>query len=86
MQQTENRFHQFRSIGAKPSRTTEVLGQCSCCHDMFGVLVFRHKGQLYAQETGSLRMVKVSKDESCLVHRQGICNGEVKLYGSERYE
>jgi hypothetical protein len=82
--QTESRFRMLRPIGG-PIRTIEVLGQCQCCHDLFGVLIFRHKGELYAQETASMHMVKASGGKSCLVHRRGICNGEVKLYGSEWY-
>lgn len=75
----------IRASGGRQTRTIEVLGQCQCCHDMFSVLVFRYKGQLLAHETARLHMIKVSDGEHCLVHRRGICNGEVKLYGSETW-
>jgi hypothetical protein len=85
-QQTEDRPHLRVIRGTEyPPRTVEVLGQCQCCHDMFSVLIFKHKGQLLAHETSSLHLVKVASEGYCLVHKQGICNGEVKLYGSETW-
>jgi hypothetical protein len=84
---TENRPH-LRVIhgqGSCPDHTVEVLGQCQCCHDMFSVLVFKHKGQLLAHETSALHLVKVQNEGYCLVHKQGVCNGEVKLYGSQTW-
>jgi hypothetical protein len=61
----------------------EVIGQCSRCHDIFSVIVYRHGSSLYAVETASTNLVSTSRNEKVLIHRRGSCNGEVKLYGNE---
>jgi hypothetical protein len=58
-------------------RTSEVIGQCQECLDMFSIVIFRHKGELHIQETASVRMAPDGPK-----HR---CGGKVKLYGNERY-
>lgn len=55
-------------------RFREVMGQCSNCKDLFGVMVSLVHGELYAEETARLHYV-----EGDLFHH---CNGKVKLYGS----
>lgn len=73
----------LKPIGDISARQFEVIGQCSRCHDIFSVIVYRYRDNLYAVETAATDLVSTSRDEKVLIHRRGSCNGEVKLYGHE---
>lgn len=61
----------------------DCVGQCQHCLDLFSVTIFRHQGKLLANETAATRLVRSSSGDYMLIHRPGLCNGEVKIYGSQ---
>src|SRR5260221_831810 len=60
----------------------DITGQCSNCLDVFSVSVYVHKHKVYASESSRLKWIRDEEGQICLVHRPGMCNGRVKLYGT----
>ena len=58
------------------ARLYEISGQCSVCQDFFSVTISFVSGQPLITPTARLQW-----QGDTLIHRPGLCNGKVTLYG-----